>query len=177
MAEHETLERVLGADYLDGLASWDTKQVRQARAECEREEAGISYARRILQGRLDLLRAELERRHQGGDDLSSVLEDLTVILSSDHTPSSPAQARAVTVHPPETAATLEAEIDAIVDASEAHGDDLERLADLIDRLAVYESHLSELRRQLFARIDLLREELVQRYKDGRASVADLLEER
>lgn len=177
MAGHEALERVLGADFLDGIESWDTARVRRARAECEQQEAGISYARRILQGRLDLLRAELERRHQGGQDLTSVLEDLTLILSADHTPSSPVQARAVTVQPPQTAAALEAEIDDIVNASEAHAGDPERLADLIDRLAVYESHLSELRRQLFARIDLLREELVTRYKDGRASVADLLEER
>lgn len=177
MAVHGALERVLAAEYLDELESWSVEQVRHARMECEQEESAVSYARRVLQGRLDLLRAELERRHEGGHDLSAVIADLPAILTSEQYPSDPLQARAVSVAVPESAAALEAEIDAIVDRAgldELEGRNPDDLADLIDELAIYEGHLSALRRQLFERIDLLRDELVQRYKDGRASVSDLL---
>lgn len=180
MANHEALERVLAADFLADLETWDTDRVRREREACEREEAAVSYARRVLQGRLDLLRAELERRHAGGDDLTSVLEDLPVLLAADQPPSDPLKARAVSVSVPPSAEALEAEVDAIIDR--AGLDDLgerdpEQLAAVIDRLAEHEHGLSELRRRLFAHIDLLRAELVARYRDGRAVVGDLLGER
>ncbi len=177
MALPGTIERVLAAEYLDGLSSWSNEQVRRARAECEREEAGVSYARRVLQGRIDLLRVELERRHEGGHDLTTLLADLPRILASDQYPSDPLQARAVNVSVPEAAEVLEAEIDEIVDRAgldDLGGRDADDLAQLIEELATYERYLSGLRRQLFERIDMLRDELVQRYKDGRASVGDLL---
>ncbi|MEX2504960.1 MAG: hypothetical protein WD378_08920, partial [Egicoccus sp.] len=60
------LERILADDYLDGLQDWPTADLRQARAACEAEEEAVSYARRLMQGRLDILRDELERR-DGGD--------------------------------------------------------------------------------------------------------------
>lgn len=177
MALPGALERVLAAEYLDGLPTWTLEQVRRARAECEQEEAGVSYVRRVLQGRIDLLRVELERRHQGGCDLSTLIAQLPTILASDQPSSAPSPTRAVHVAVPPSAAALEAEVDDIVD--HAGIDDLgnrnaEDLATLIDRLAAYEGRLSTVRRQLFARLDALRDELAQRYKDGRASVGDLL---
>ena len=56
------------------LGSLSDADLKQLIAELTKEEHGVSYRRRMLQGRIDLLRAELQARRQktGG---TSVLED------------------------------------------------------------------------------------------------------
>jgi hypothetical protein len=174
MAESR-LDRVLDDGYLAGLQSWSTAQVRTARAECEAEEEGISYARRVLQGRLDILRAELLRREgHGDDDAEDLLARLPDILSADHVASPPAKARSTRLRVPEDADRLEAEIDAIVGNADLGDRDTDELAAVVERLAAHERHLSGVRRQLFDRIDALRDELARRYKDGTAAVSEIL---
>lgn len=175
----ERLARILDATYLDGLDDRSTSEVRQLRAECEDAEEGISYARRLLQGRLDILRAELLRREERGDgDAQTLLADLTSILAHDQQGTlDPSQARATRLRVPPSAEDHERELDGIVD--EAQLADLDRLGTeqlraIVDRLAAHERHLSGLRRQLFDRIDTLRAELARRYKDGRADVSQIL---
>ena len=56
------IDRVLAADYLEGLQGLPLAEVRQLRADAEQEEVDLSYLRRMIQGRLDILRAELNRR-------------------------------------------------------------------------------------------------------------------
>ena len=67
------------------LADLDIDELRTRRREAEQEEADLSYVRRMLQGRMDILRAELARRAGGGekivDHLSAVLADSA---RSDH---------------------------------------------------------------------------------------------
>jgi hypothetical protein len=58
----DRLDVILADSYLEDLEDVDTQEIRRRRAECEEEEQGISYARRVVQGRLDILRAELLRR-------------------------------------------------------------------------------------------------------------------
>jgi hypothetical protein len=172
------LEAILDPSYLDGLAEASTQELRRRRAECEEQERGLSYARRVLQGRLDILRAELLRREQGGDETAgSLLSRLPDILGRDQAPTDPLQARATPLDVPEHAEDYGDQVDAIV--SEATMLSLperseSELADLIDRLAAYETELSGLRRQLFGLIDRIRDELAARYKDGRANIGELL---
>jgi hypothetical protein len=174
MAESR-LDRVLDDGYLAGLQSWSTAQVRTARAECEAEEEAISYARRVLQGRLDILRAELERRESHGDDSAEdLLARLPGILSADHVASPPAQARSTRLRVPEDADRLEAEIDELVGNADLGGRETDELAAVIARLGAHERQLSGTRRQLFDRIDALRDELARRYKDGTAAVSEIL---
>jgi hypothetical protein len=169
------LERVLDDGYLTGLTDWPTPQVRTAGAECEAEEEGISYARRVLQGRLDILRAELLRREENGDDsVEALLTRLPGILSTDHVASPPSQARSTRLRVPEDAERHEDEIDALVGSTEFAHLETEQLAGIIERLVEHERHLSGVRRQLFGRIDTLRDELARRYKDGTAAVSELL---
>jgi hypothetical protein len=169
------LDRVLDEGYLDGLTSWSTAEVRTARAACEAEEEGISYARRVLQGRLDILRAELLGRGEDGDGrVDDLLARLPGILSSDHVASPPAQARSTRLRVPEDADRHEAEIDRLVGSAAVDELPTEELAEVVERLVVHERHLSAVRRQLFSRIDGLRDELARRYKDGTAAVSELL---
>lgn len=177
MADHR-LERILDDSYLQGLRELSTQELRTRRAECEEEERAVSYARRVLQGRLDILRAELLRREQRGDgEAESLLSRLPDILGHDHVATDPLQARATRLDVPPAAEHLERELDEIVDESSLHGlpeAPPEELEQLIASLAEHEGKLSALRRGLFDRIDELRDELAARYKDGRASIGELL---
>ena len=80
------IDRVLAEDYLSGLGGAPLADVRTLRGEAEQEEVDLSYLRRLIQGRLDVLRAELNRRDGSGKNL---VEDLAGILADE--PRSPAR--------------------------------------------------------------------------------------
>jgi chromosome segregation ATPase len=168
------LERILEDGYLDGLASWSTAEVRTARSECEAEEEGISYARRVLQGRLDILRAELLRREDDDDHAEDLLARLARILSADHVASPPSRSRSTRLRAPADADRHEAEIDALMGSTSPSELRTEELDVIIERLHRHEQELSATRRGLFDRIDTLRDELARRYKDGTAAVSEIL---
>ncbi len=74
------IDRVLGEDYLGGLPSLPLEEVRALREEADQEETDLSYLRRLLQARIDIVHAEQDRRagrSQGG----SLVEELPRILA------------------------------------------------------------------------------------------------
>jgi hypothetical protein len=78
------IDRVLDPGFTDGVDQLDLPELRARREEAEAEEADVSYLRRLLQGRLDILRAELVRRSAGGDqDVGGLLAGLPAILTDD----------------------------------------------------------------------------------------------
>lgn len=174
------LERILDPSFLDDLDAWPTARLREQRWACEAEEEAVSYARRLLQGRLDILRAELLRRREAGSDAADdLLAGLARVLADPHdeTRADVLHARPTRLRVPANAAHYEGRIDGL--ASERRliaieHEDLASLETLIEELASYERELSSVRRQLFDRIDALRAELAERYRDGRATVRDLL---
>lgn len=174
----EQLRRYVDEGVPTDLTAWSNERLRQERAEHEAAEAAVSYARRVLQGRLDIVRAELERRQEAGvDQAASLLDRLPTLLAGDHVATRPGRARATSLEVPPAAETLVARVDADLGertlARLADRDDRD-VAELIDLLETHERELSTARRALFDRIDAMRDELAQRYKDGRATVADLL---
>src|SRR5450756_452533 len=66
------LDRVLAADYLAGLERRPLGDVRSLRREAEQEETDLSYTRRLIHGRIDILRAEQRRRTGDIDNLSLI---------------------------------------------------------------------------------------------------------
>jgi hypothetical protein len=78
------IDRVLDPRFVAGVGQLDLAELRSRREEAEAEEADISYLRRLLQGRLDILRAELVRRSSGGEqDVAGLLAGLPAILTDD----------------------------------------------------------------------------------------------
>lgn len=168
-------DALLPEELLADLSGLSTAELRSRRATCEDAEEGVSYARRLLQGRLDLLRAELRRRDEDGVD--RLLDALPSILLGDDRPSDPMKARATRLRVPPSADAHAAVLDELVDEATLLSPeelDLDELAELVQRISEYERQLSQLRRALFTRIDALRGELATRYKDGRADVGELL---
>jgi hypothetical protein len=83
---HRRIDRVLSEGYLDGLASLPLAEVRELRDEAEQEEADLSYLRRMLQGRVDIIEAELARRRGEFGDSGSIIDQLPRILADDRSP-------------------------------------------------------------------------------------------
>ena len=137
------------------------------------EDDVVSYVRRVAQARLDLVRAEVNRRDRGArpDDLSS---ELRVVLSGQLTGGPPRPPR-----PVENLAenALSDELDGIC-AENGFGRleelSLNQLGDLATALTSFERRVSDDRRDRFDRLDALSAELVRRYRDGEASVDGLL---
>ncbi len=168
-------EALLAEDALQQLESLATPELRRVRSDCEAAEEGISYARRLLQGRLDILRARLDERDE--PEAGRLLAALPSLLADDGHVADPAQARATRVRVPAGADRYSDLIDAVIaedDLPALDGDDLEDLERITEALTALERELSARRRALFTRIDAIRAELVARYKDGRADVRELL---
>ena len=72
---------------LPDLASLSDPELKQLIDELTREEQEVSYRRRILHGKIDILRAELvnrlRKKHEGGEDVISGadVQRLTDILA------------------------------------------------------------------------------------------------
>jgi hypothetical protein len=170
----DQLERVLDPNFLEGLDERSSREIRTMRDTCEEEENRISYARRILQGRIDVVRAEAMRREQGSDLAAEILAALPGVLAdSGGRTFDPARVRIPRrLVPPDLDGSPLEDPEAL-DLSELTDDELRSLA---ERYAEHEQKLSALRRRLFDVIDRLQAELADRYRTGTASVSELLEE-
>jgi hypothetical protein len=173
------LGALLDPGYLGDLTTREMDQVRAMRAECQEVETGLSLLRRVVQGRLDIVGMELQRRADGGDpeDLPDLIARLPEVLS-EHTRSPGVGRLPQIMAPGEMPAELEAELAAIV--GEAHLADLPSVDDatlraMAEQLTAMEHRVSGYRRDLFERIDALQAEITRRYKTGEASVDSLLQ--
>ena len=165
--------------YLDGLEQRTTDEVRAMRAECQALEAQVSYVRRLTQGRLDIVDAELDRRREGRppSDLAELVAALPDTLGR-HLTAPGSGRRPTTIEPIEPDPTLVDPLDRILDvdalgALPSRSDD--DLAEVRTALAAVEADLSARRRSLFERLDALSAEITRRYRTGEASVESLLQ--
>ncbi len=176
----DTLRTILADDYLGDLTALDMAELRARRSTCQEIETGLSYLRRLAQGRLDVVGAERARRAEGGtgsgDDLEDLIERLPEVLAAS------TRAPGVGRLPSEFGTgvvdeDLADELDDIVSAGhldepdEIGDDELDQVA---GALGAYERKVSDLRRSLFDRIDAIEAELTRRYRTGEASVDSLL---
>jgi hypothetical protein len=165
--------------YLAGLEQRSTDDVRAMRAECQALEAEVSYVRRLVQGRLDIVDAELQRRREGRppSDLATMVESLPDTLAR-HLTAPGSGRRPTTIEPVDPDPALTAPLDLVLDA-EAMGSLPDRPDEDLDEIRAglegIEHDLSGRRKVLFERLDALAAEITRRYRDGEASVESLLE--
>jgi hypothetical protein len=170
------MERLLDPSFVAGLRDLSMDEVRARRADGLEVEVGLSYLRRLVQGRLDIVFSDLQRR-AGGEpaDLAALVDQLPGILGEQIRP--PGTGRLPTLIVPSEADDLTAEVDAVADPARLSSlpdmaeDEVRALADTLGEL---ERTTSERRRQLLDVLDALQEEIVRRYKEGEASVDSLL---
>jgi hypothetical protein len=162
------------------LPALSLPELRTLRREAQRDEADLSYLRRLLQGRIDILRAEVARRAPGAASVAvaeetSVVERLAEILR-DAPARHRSSARHVTLGTPqgEEYRRLAAEMLAEVELSDLGArTDLE-LNTAMGRLERHEQQVSRRRRRLQRTADECGAEIARRYREGEAQVDDLL---
>ncbi|MFI1965902.1 hypothetical protein ACH429_17625 [Streptomyces pathocidini] len=146
-------------------------ELRSLRRESQQEEADLSYVRRLLQGRIDILSAERARR---AAPETPVVDRLHEILADG--PSLGRSARHVTLGTPhsEVYRKLADEMLAEVELSDLESRTDEELLGALGRLARGEQQVSRRRQQLQKTADECSAEIARRYRAGEAQVDDLL---
>ncbi|HEV3169510.1 MAG TPA: aerial mycelium formation protein [Actinocrinis sp.] len=168
------LDRVLAAGFTSGLGTLPLAELRGRRADALAEEGDLSYLRRVLHGRIDIIAAESARRTDA--DAGPLVNRLTEILA-DAPPARTASARHValarTAPPGEYRVALEARLRelAVPDLGDCPEMTLRSAA---AALADYEREVSDLRHKVQRAADECATELARRYRVGEAAVDDLL---
>ncbi|MFJ8807671.1 aerial mycelium formation protein [Streptomyces sp. NPDC102490] len=163
------------------LTALSLPELRTLRRDAQREEADLSYVRRLLQGRIDILRAELAGRGPASSSsvvtaaTGSVVERLSEILA-DAPARQRSSARHVTLGTPrsEECRRLAAEMLGEVELSDLTARTDVELTAGMGRLVRYEQQVSRRRQRLQRTADGCGAEIARRYREGEAQVDDLL---
>jgi hypothetical protein len=172
--QRRRIDIVLEAEYLEDLDSLSLDEIRKRRDTAEDVEAQISYYRRLLHGRMDLLNFEMRRRN--GEEERTLLEALPEILATGMVLGSEPNLRHIETMPPIPTTTGRRLIDRIMDdgvLAELPDLDDSEIDEAISRLREVEKGMSEQRRELHTVIDTLQEQIVARYRtqQGEAPVS------
>ncbi|TXC96199.1 ABC transporter substrate-binding protein [Streptomyces sp. ISID311] len=154
------------------LSGLGLPELRVVRRDSQQEEADLSYVRRLLQGRIDILRAEIARRTTQHSPLLDRLPEILTDLPSRHRSS----ARHVTLGTPhsEEYRRLAEEMLGEVELSDLTARTDQELHDAMGRLIRYEQQVSRRRQSLQRTTDDCSAEIARRYREGEAQVDDLL---
>lgn len=167
------IDRVLAPDYTEGVEQRPLVEVRELRDEAAQEETDLSYLRRLLHARIDIVRAEQERRSSGG---SAVVEQLATILSTNAVGPATGLGRYQT-HEPSRADAHQRHVEALVsdvDLSDVSKLSDDRLGEALETFISEEASVSVRRREVQVVVDKLNAEIASRYQRGSASVDELL---
>lgn len=189
MSSHDAIDRAIASTsvaevsevtdpaFIEGLEGWTLQDVRTRREEVNETETGLSYLRRIVQGRLDIVVAEQGHRRTGEKaDVSELVDELPSILA-EHV-HAPGLGRLPTLLAPgRLDRALEEQLESILSE-----DRLANLSEVTDQelaatataLADFEKSVSSIRRSVLDVLDRLQDEVVRRYRTGEATVDNLL---
>lgn len=161
---HPDVQRVLAPAFLVDRDEAELESLYQRREELHHIEGQVSFVRRLAQGRIEILCAELERRDRGGDptDLAELICKLPDVLGGGVTV--PSTRGGDDLSPDES---FVAQVDAIVGPEEflsLPDYDAAELDGQVIALEGFERMVSEARRRLHERIDLVQCEIARRFK-------------
>jgi anti-sigma-K factor RsiG len=171
MSEQRTgnrrIDRIRETTYVDALDALGLDDLRVRRDECLAEREYLSLLRRLVQGRAEILRAELDAR--GSDeDRAPIVERLAQILGGDE-PHGPSRGEAVKVGvPEEELLKARRRIERMVaDAglSDPSALDDAKLTAAVELLASEEREVSAARADVIHVLDILQDELKRRYRE------------
>jgi hypothetical protein len=168
--ETHRIDRITAPEFVGGLSELSLSDLRARRDECLAEREYLSYLRRLVQGRLDILKAEAERR-QRGDDPSRLVEHVAEAMSNAG-PTGTVRGEAIRLTiPPEDITRAEARVAQLVAAS-ANSDPRsfsdEEVGAALERLGAEERSVSADRRRVLDVHDALQDELKRRFKENPA---------
>jgi hypothetical protein len=156
---------MLDPAYLDGIADRSLDDLHQMHEECLEVETEVSYVRRLAQARIDIVRAELDRRRAGGT-VGDLIDALPKILADEHPRASPARSRLSHHLAPAPNIEWRRGLEYLInDATLVNLPTIsdEGLEQTIGKLEELEQETSGRRRELHAVIDTLEAELATRH--------------
>jgi hypothetical protein len=159
------IDRILVPSYVQRLEALSLEELRGRRDECLAEREYLSLLRRLVQGRAEILRAEVDRRGGGND--APIVERLSTILATES--QGPSRGEAVKVGVPEEEMMLaRRRVERLVaDAglSDPGALDDEQLERAVEALAAEEQKISRSRAAVIQALDRLQDELKRRYRE------------
>lgn len=168
------IDRVLAADYVRDLYALQLTTLRERRDEAAQEETDLSYLRRLLHARIDIVKAEQQRRLSGGD--ASIVDQLATILADNALGPATGSGRHQSLEP-SRAGEYRRRAEALVgnaDLSDVSSLSEEQLTQTLDSFREQEQSVSQRRREVQAVVDAFNAEIARRYASGTASVDELL---
>jgi hypothetical protein len=162
---HRRIDRIRDPSYLQGIDRMTLEDVRARRDECMAEREYLSLLRRLVQGRAEILNAELAAR--SSDDHRPLVDRLSEILASDQPATSRGEAMHVSL-PEEEMLLARRRIERLVaDAGISDPTELDdsHLEEAIEVLAAEEHEVSTQRADVLRVLDALQDELKRRYKE------------
>ena len=167
------IDEVLAEGFTDGLGELDDDEVRRRRGLARVELEYLSFLRRLLQGRRDILRDELDRRRSGGDP-QPVVERVVSVLSEGSRGPSRGEALVVSL-PDEELALARRRVERLL--SDAHLSDLGSLSDedleaAVRRIEEEERGVSSTRSQVIRSLDVLQDEMKRRLREAHGGLAE-----
>jgi hypothetical protein len=164
------IDKVLDPEFLVDLSDWPLEELRRRQTECLEIETEVSYIRRMTQGRIDILEAELDRRASGGS-VGDLIAALPEILADDR-PRAPIEKSRLTrrLAPSMQIEWRRGRERLITDATLAKLPNLDddELRSTIRELGELEREVSQQRRELHQVIDRMEADLAARHKVGQA---------
>jgi hypothetical protein len=168
MQARRRLDQVLDPEFVSDIDEIELDELRERRQMAVDVEKELSYYRRLLHGRLDLLR--FERRRRSGEESRTLIESLAEILSDPtrgdgHDP----RRTILDTDLPPMPETGRREVDAVL------GDDVlanldtvddDGIAAALETVQAIEREISDKRHQVQQVADLLSAQIAERYRSG-----------
>jgi hypothetical protein len=171
MSQHERrIDRILDPAFVADLDARSVDDLRAMRREAVEVETEVSYVRRLAQGRIEIVRAEVDRRREGGS-ISDLIARLPEILADQGPRPTAANARVPEILAPSMSITWSRGAERLIaDDTLANLPTLSEddLTASLDGLRDLEQEVSGTRRQLHGVIDAIDAVLGPRLADAEA---------
>ena len=171
------IDTVTDPAFVNDLASASLQELRDRRKLCDELDNELSFYRRLLHGRLDLL--TFEKRRRTGQETRTLIEALPEILADSEGPERETTLKSYPIDTPDFFGVGKREIDHVLDdgfLTHLPTLDDEELDSIEATLGVAEREISDQRRAVYDALELILEELTRRYRDGLATVDELLQQ-
>ncbi len=173
------VDRICDPAFIEGLPGLSIGELRRRREDARAEEADLTFIRRMLQGRLDLVTAEQMARQNGSSSPQQSAQMIADLLAeaSGARPNAPSSPRYA---PPDSASepnpgrrSTDQAVLAAVTSEVARQDD-EALATVAEALRKHEREVSQTRQMVHQVLDALTLELARRYRSGDVEIQQAL---
>jgi hypothetical protein len=174
--QRRRIDQVMEESFTNDIENISIDELRSRRVICDDLDTELSYYRRMLHGRMDLLDFELRRR--SGEETRSLIEALPEILADSPSgrTSNPLD-RELSLELPELAGSGNRQVDHVLSdgfLGRLPTTDTEDLRSIRELLSETEQVVSLQRRSVYDAHEIITGEITRRYREGSASADEIL---